>query len=89
MKTTKVGRTWARFDDGTCWPIPCPDDDGDSVAHTMRYGTLSRIESIRYDAASTIEAYRHLIDMSQRERNRRVKAIREAMAMRDRATGKP
>lgn len=83
MKPTKVGRNWARFSDGTGWPLPCPDDDSDTISHTLRYGTLTKIETVRYEAASMIEAYAHLIDMPQRERNARIKAIREAMALRD------
>jgi hypothetical protein len=55
------------------WPNPA---DPGEVEWRLRYGTPTR-EDLLW-AASTIAAYRHLVDMPQRMRNRRVGQIREA-----------
>lgn len=59
--------------EGTTWPHP---DDPNSVEWVLRYGNPSREDLLR--AASFIHAYRHLISMTQRERNHRIQTLRLA-----------
>lgn len=81
MKPTRIGDTWARFDDGTCWPLP-ENDDGE-VQWRLRYSHRDTSSTDRLTAASFMGAYADLIALPQRERNKRVAAIRKAMEMRD------
>lgn len=87
MKPTRVGDDWARFDDGTCWALPdVHDDEHDHHGWVLRYGSAEQVEKRRLSIASALDCYAALIDLPQRQRNARAKAIREAMAMRDAAT---
>lgn len=83
MKPTRTGDTWARFDDGTCWALPDRDDDiRDSLGYRLAHAEPPS-KSDLYQAVSTLGCYEALILLPQRERNKRVAAIREAMRMRD------
>ena len=62
---------YVRFD-GMTWPRTDTD-----VGWQLRYGKPSQ-ETLLV-AASMVEAYKHLIDMPQRRRNRRVSQIRAAL----------
>lgn len=59
--------------DGMTWPHP---NDPAEVEWRLRYGTLSR--DINMTAASYVEAYRHLIRMDRRTREKRIAELRKA-----------
>lgn len=83
MKPTRVGDTWARFDDNTTWSLPPDyDDEGPTLEWTQRYGSDEAILKQRLVVASVLACYEALILLPSRARNERVKAIREAMKQR-------
>jgi hypothetical protein len=55
----------------TTWPVP-----DDELEWVMRYGHVVRH---RFSAASVLAAYRALIMLPERTRNRRIRDIRRAM----------
>lgn len=83
MKPTRVGDNWARFDDNTTWALPSEDDDEcATVERIQRYGSIEDLVKQRMTVAFMLDCYAALIMLPQRKRNARVKAIREAMAVR-------
>lgn len=62
-----------RFD-GMTWPNPA---DPDEVQWRLRYGPQPPSREDLLTAASFMHAYAHLIDLPQRERNERVRQIRQ------------
>ena len=67
----------ARFDDGTVWSLPGDHPDG-GLEWRLRYvEPTNRTDALL--AAGVVECYRELIRLPQRERNRRVKQLREAI----------
>jgi hypothetical protein len=57
--------------DGMAWPNP---NDPHEIEWALRYGTPSREQMLA--AASFIAAYRQLVDLPTRERNKRIASIR-------------
>lgn len=59
---------------GMTWPNPT---DPNETAHQLVYGQPSKADLMF--AASVMNAYRHMIDLPQRERNQRVSQIRASV----------
>lgn len=71
------GEHHVRLDDGTCWAV----DRGDpSLEWICRYGTIDRLHQARLTIASVLQCYKALLDLPQKERNRRVTELRSALA---------
>jgi hypothetical protein len=67
----------ACFDDGTVWSLPGDHPDG-GLEWRLRYATpTTRTDALL--AAGVVACYRELIRLPQRERNKRVKQLREAI----------
>ena len=66
-------RPWLRFD-GMTWPDPT---DPTGVQWRLRYGPQPPSREDAMVAASFMHAYAHLIDLPRRERDERIRQIRE------------
>lgn len=82
LRPTKVGRSWVRTSDQTAWPRAGHDED-DSLSHLVRYGSTDRVMARRYEIASALEAWRLIVHMPRRERERVIRMLREAEEMRE------
>ena len=65
---------WHAMPDGGTWPVP--DDGLAELEWRLRYGTPTRSDLLT--AASVMAAYRQLIEATEAQRNRVVRALREA-----------
>lgn len=62
--------------EGMTWPNP---DDPKEVGWRLVYGEPTKSDLLV--ASSVMSAYAHLVELPQRERNRRITQIREAAAL--------
>lgn len=77
-KAMRINGRWVIFDD-TCWPMPPTAEMFERINHADPDKPLSRVDR-RY-VASVLGAYAQLIKLPARERNHRVRRLREAIQL--------
>jgi hypothetical protein len=68
-----VKRDFVKVGPDTVWP-GCDTDD---LENSLRYGSDREILNVALNAASVVSAYRHLIYLPQKKRNKICMAIRD------------
>jgi hypothetical protein len=73
------GKYHVRLDDGTCWGIDRTDEEGAGLEWILRYGTTEELVKHRMSIASIVASYKALLWKKQKDRNRIVSDLREAL----------
>lgn len=70
-----AGGHFVHMDNDTVWPTPMDDPDG-GLEWRLRYAPVEELWKDRFRAASVVSAYRHLMQLPVRYRNKVIAEIK-------------